>query len=74
MACAAGLRRTTCRLGAKTWDAIDAAIRVRDKVLLILSNDAIASDWVEDEVSKAFAEERRRDQLCYFPSASMTRL
>jgi TIR domain len=36
-------------IGAKTWDAIDAAIRVRDKVLLILSKNAIASDWVEDE-------------------------
>ena len=54
-------------IGAKTWDAIDAAIRVRDKLLLILSKNAIASDWVEDEVSKAFAEERRRNQLVLFP-------
>jgi hypothetical protein len=36
-------------IGAKTWDAIDAAIKVRDKLLLILSKNAIASDWVEDE-------------------------
>ncbi|MBK8174668.1 MAG: toll/interleukin-1 receptor domain-containing protein [Rhodospirillales bacterium] len=54
-------------IGAKTWDAIDAAIRVRDKVLLILSENAIASDWVEDEVSKAFAEEKRRGQVVLFP-------
>ena len=54
-------------IGAKTWDAIDAAIRVRDKLLLILSKNAIASDWVEDEVSKAFAEERRRNQVVLFP-------
>jgi hypothetical protein len=54
-------------IGAKTWDAIDAAIRVRDKLLLILSKSAIASDWVEDEVSKAFAEERRRGQVVLFP-------
>jgi TIR domain len=47
-------------VSAKTWDAIDAAIRIRDKLLLILSKSAIANDWVEDEVSKAFAEERRR--------------
>jgi TIR domain len=54
-------------IGAKTWDAIDAAIRVRDKVLPILSKNAIASDWVESEVSKAFAEERRRKQVVLFP-------
>jgi hypothetical protein len=39
-------------IGAKTWDAIDAAIRVRDKLLLILSKNAITSNWVKDEVSK----------------------
>ena len=54
-------------IGAKTWDAIDEAIRLRDKVLLILSENAIASDWVEDEVSKAFAEERERKQVMLFP-------
>jgi hypothetical protein len=54
-------------IGAKTWDAIDEAIRLRDKVLLILSRHAIASDWVEDEVTKAFAEERTRKQLVLFP-------
>ena len=54
-------------IGAKTWDAIDAAIKVRDKVLLILSKSAIDSDWVENEVSKAFAEERRRKQVVLFP-------
>src|SRR4051794_31129677 len=36
-------------IGVKTWDAIDEAIRLRDKVLLILSKNAIGSEWVEDE-------------------------
>jgi len=54
-------------IGAKTWDTIDEAIRLRDKVLLILSRHAIESDWVEDEVTKAFAEERTRKQLVLFP-------
>jgi len=54
-------------IGAKTWDAIDEAIRLRDKLLLILSKNSIASDWVEDEVNKAFAEERNREQLVLFP-------
>ena len=54
-------------IGAKTWDGIDEAIRTRDKVLLILSEGAIASDWVEDEITTAFAEERRRKELVLFP-------
>jgi hypothetical protein len=55
------------RIGAKTLDAIDEAIKRRDKVLLILSENSIASDWVEDEVNKAFAEERDRKRLVLFP-------
>lgn len=54
-------------IGAKTWDGIDEAIKTRDKVLLILSEDALTSDWVEDEVTTAFAEERRRKELVLFP-------
>ncbi|MGB6176638.1 MAG: toll/interleukin-1 receptor domain-containing protein [Methylocella sp.] len=54
-------------IGAKTWDTIDEAIRLRDKLLLILSGNSIASDWVEDEVNKAFAEERDGKQPVLFP-------
>jgi len=54
-------------IGAKTLDEIDAAIRLRDKLLVILSEASIASDWVEDEVSKAFAEERERNMTILFP-------
>jgi uncharacterized protein YjbI with pentapeptide repeats len=54
-------------IGAKTWDAIDEAIRLRDKLLLILSKASIASDWVEDEVNKAYAEERDRKTTMLFP-------
>ena len=43
------------RTGAKTWDAIDEAIRLRDKLALILSKVSIASEWVGDEVTKAYA-------------------
>jgi len=53
--------------GAKQWDAINEAIRVRDKVLLVLSRNSIQSPWVEDEVNKAFAEERKRRQVVLFP-------
>ena len=53
--------------GAKIWDAIDEAIRLRDRLLLILSKASIASEWVEDEVNKAYAEERSRKEIILFP-------
>ena len=55
------------RIGAKIIDAIDEAIRLRDKVLLILSEGAIASGWVEGEVTRALDEERIRKQVVLFP-------
>jgi TIR domain/Pentapeptide repeats (8 copies) len=55
------------RIGDKILNAINQAIRLREKVLLILSEGAIASDWVEDEVTTAFEEERSRKQLVLFP-------
>ena len=57
-------------IGAKILDGIDEAIRLRDKVLLILSEHSIKSDWVEDEVTTAFEEERNVENSCYFRSAS----
>ena len=54
-------------IGGKILDEIDFAICLRDKVLLILSEDSIKSDWVEDEVTKAFEEERKRGQTVLFP-------
>jgi hypothetical protein len=54
-------------IGEKIIDTVDEAIRLRDKVLLILSEGAIASDWVEDEVTIAFEEERKRNQIVLFP-------
>jgi hypothetical protein len=55
------------KIGAKIRDTIDDAIRLRDKVLLVLSEASIASDWVEDEVDKAFEEERQRVGVVLFP-------
>ena len=55
------------KIGAKIRDTIDNAIRLRDKVLLVLSETSIASDWVEDEVDKAFEEERHRGGVVLFP-------
>jgi hypothetical protein len=33
----------------------------------VLSKASLGSDWVEDEVSKAFAEERSRKEVVLFP-------
>ena len=55
------------RVGDKILDKIDEAIRLRDKILLILSEHSIKSDWVEDEVTAGFEEERQRGQVVLFP-------
>jgi hypothetical protein len=55
------------KIGAKILDTLDQAIRLRDKILLVLSEASIASDWVEDEVTKGFAEERQRGGVVLFP-------
>jgi uncharacterized protein YjbI with pentapeptide repeats len=54
-------------VGGKILDEIDAAIRLRDKLLLILSEHSIKSDWVETEVTTAFEEELKRGQTVLFP-------
>ena len=54
-------------IGGKIRDEIDAAIRLRDKLLLILSEYSIRSNWVEDEIGQAFEEEQKRNQVVLFP-------
>nr|MDQ3820099.1 toll/interleukin-1 receptor domain-containing protein [Acidobacteriota bacterium] len=48
------------KIGDKIRDRIDESIRLRDKLLLILSEHSIASEWVEHEVESALEEERQR--------------
>jgi hypothetical protein len=55
------------KIGDKIRSRIDQAIRVHDKLLLILSRHSVASDWVETEVERAFAEERKRKTAVLFP-------
>jgi hypothetical protein len=55
------------KIGAKILDTLDQAIRLRDKILLVLSEASIASEWVEDEPTKGFAEERQRGGVVLFP-------
>jgi uncharacterized protein YjbI with pentapeptide repeats len=55
------------RIGEDILHGIDQAIRVREKVVLILSEESIASGWVQDEVTTAFEEERKRKETVLFP-------
>jgi uncharacterized protein YjbI with pentapeptide repeats len=54
-------------IGEPILDGIDAAIRLRDKVVLIISEHSIRSGWVKDEVTAGFEEERKRGQIMLFP-------
>ncbi len=53
--------------GARTRPSIDEAIRLHDKLLLILSKSSVASGWVEREVKTALAKERKEKRTVLFP-------
>ena len=46
------------KMGDRIRDTIDQQIRLRQKLLIVLSSASIASPWVEDEVEAALEEER----------------
>ena len=53
--------------GKKIHHQIDEAIRVYDKLLLILSSDSMNSNWVETEIIKARKKELQKEQQMFFP-------
>jgi len=55
------------RTGDEIRPTIDHQIRQLDKMLIILSESSVKSEWVEKEVETAFEEERRRKQPVLFP-------
>lgn len=54
------------KIGDKIRTRIDEAIRLQDKLLLVLSESSIESQWVEQEVETALEKERdqKRTVLC----------
>lgn len=54
-------------IGAVTYDEIDRQITRLDKLVIVLSKSSLASQWCEDEVMKAYAEERRRKSKILLP-------
>lgn len=55
------------RIGEDYKPRIDEAIRLHDKLLLILSESSVASEWVEREVEAALDKERTSEQRGLFP-------
>jgi hypothetical protein len=53
--------------GKKTHEQIDEAILVYDKLLLVLSDASMNSEWVATEIAKARRRELREDRRMLFP-------
>ena len=55
------------KIGDKFSAKIDEAIRLYDKLLLVLSQDSVKSPWVEAEVEAAFEKERKQKRTVLLP-------
>jgi hypothetical protein len=55
------------KIGDRILDRIDQEIRVYDKLMVVLSEHSIDSDWVETEVQATLEKERQRKQTVLFP-------
>ena len=55
------------KIGDRFPDVIEDAVRLHDKLLLILSKASVKSDWVQDEVEAALEKERKRKEKVLFP-------
>jgi hypothetical protein len=55
------------KIGDKLRRAFDEAIRLHDKLMVLLSENSVGSPWVEKEVETAFEKERRQSRTVLFP-------
>ena len=55
------------KTGDEIRSRIDEAIRIHDKLLLVLSEHSIESTWVKKEVETAFEKEDQQERLVLFP-------
>ena len=55
------------KIGDKFQDEIERAIRLHDKLLVVLSENSVNSSWVEREVQAAFEKEQRQGSAVLFP-------
>lgn len=59
--------REDMKIGDRIRPRIDEAIRVHDKLLLVLTENSMKSPWVEKEVETAFEKERKLGRTVLFP-------
>lgn len=55
------------KIGDRFRQRIEDAIRLHDKLLLVLSKDSVQSDWVREEVESCLERERREERVVLFP-------
>ena len=55
------------KAGEKLHEQIDQAIRLHDRLLLILSEDSMKSEWVKTEIAKARKRELKEGKRVLFP-------
>jgi hypothetical protein len=55
------------KIGEKFRVRIDESIRLHDKLLLVLSENSVASSWVENEVEMALEKEQEQGKVVLFP-------
>ena len=55
------------KIGDKFREVIDRSIHVHEKLLLVLSEHSVRSDWVEKEVETAMEKERKHKRTVLFP-------
>jgi hypothetical protein len=57
------------RIGDRFRTRIDESIRMHDKLVVVLSQSSVRSDWVEHEVEQALERERHEKRTVLFPIA-----
>ena len=57
----------TMQAGQKIYEQIDSAIRISDKLIVILSENSMHSEWVSTEISRAREREIREGRRILFP-------
>jgi hypothetical protein len=55
------------KIGDRLRPSFDEAIRVHDKLMVLLSDNSVSSPWVEKEVETAFEKERQQKRTVLFP-------
>jgi uncharacterized protein YjbI with pentapeptide repeats len=55
------------KIGDKLRASFDEAIRIHDKLMVVLSESSVKSSWVEKEVETAFEQEHQQNRTVLFP-------